>query len=525
MKKIASLLLAVIVCTSLVLSSCSPKNDEQQTNSSDNAAVSDEKVKLSFIAALNPATEDLNNSEFLKSAADEANVEISYECIFSDWSTKKAALLAAGDLPDAFVGAWVFTPQEVGANRDLFLPLQDLIKNNAPDIQKVIDADKNYKTVITELDSTIFYLTAKSAFRPMTYTSLQMNQEWLKNLNLKVPTTLEEFEAVLKAFKEKDANGNGDPNDEIPMYMSLTGDEAWSTMCFMGSFDCATSITSKFVVKNDKVVYQPITENYKKYVTWLAKLKTEGLMPEEVATAKWAQVSATLGNDVPIVGVTNAWLKDPINVAYQDQYAAIAPLTGPDGARFIAGSESAAVYEIAPSFVLSKTCKNPEAVIKFINSFYTPEKAIQINFGPVGKTLELVNDKYNMVDPPEGMDWDTWLYKNSVNGGWPCYISKEAESLFAAIPHADSAKMGIDEINRPFVKLEENIPVLKFNEDEIAELAIIETDINKYVDKMVAEWFVNGNVEGTWDKYIAELDKMGMPRYIEIYQTAYDAQK
>ncbi|HCA69426.1 MAG TPA: sugar ABC transporter substrate-binding protein, partial [Lachnospiraceae bacterium] len=33
---------------------------------------------------------------------------------------------------------------------------------------------------------------------------------------MEIPKTTEEFEAVLKAFKEKDANGNGDPNDEIP---------------------------------------------------------------------------------------------------------------------------------------------------------------------------------------------------------------------------------------------------------------------------------------------------------------------
>ena len=36
--------------------------------------------------------------------------------------------------------------------------------------------------------------------------------EWLDNLGLEVPTTYQEFEDVLTAFKEQDANGNGDPN-------------------------------------------------------------------------------------------------------------------------------------------------------------------------------------------------------------------------------------------------------------------------------------------------------------------------
>ena len=32
-----------------------------------------------------------------------------------------------------------------------------------------------------------------------------------------MPTTTDEYYEVLKAFKEQDANGNGDPNDEIPL--------------------------------------------------------------------------------------------------------------------------------------------------------------------------------------------------------------------------------------------------------------------------------------------------------------------
>ena len=43
-----------------------------------------------------------------------------------------------------------------------------------------------------------------------------IDRTWLKNVDMEMPTTLDEFYNVLVAFKEKDANGNGDPNDEIP---------------------------------------------------------------------------------------------------------------------------------------------------------------------------------------------------------------------------------------------------------------------------------------------------------------------
>ena len=43
-----------------------------------------------------------------------------------------------------------------------------------------------------------------------------MRKDWLDRLSLEVPTTWDEWVEVFKAFKEQDANGNGDPNDEIP---------------------------------------------------------------------------------------------------------------------------------------------------------------------------------------------------------------------------------------------------------------------------------------------------------------------
>lgn len=49
--------------------------------------------------------------------------------------------------------------------------------------------------------------------QPLVY----LNKTWLDNLGLTYPETVEELYTVLKAFKEQDANGNGDPNDEIPI--------------------------------------------------------------------------------------------------------------------------------------------------------------------------------------------------------------------------------------------------------------------------------------------------------------------
>ena len=49
------------------------------------------------------------------------------------------------------------------------------------------------------------------------YTRQFLNMDWMNRLNLQVPTTIDEFTDVLRAFRDNDANGDGDPTNEIPL--------------------------------------------------------------------------------------------------------------------------------------------------------------------------------------------------------------------------------------------------------------------------------------------------------------------
>ena len=46
--------------------------------------------------------------------------------------------------------------------------------------------------------------------------SCSYNKEWLDNVGMEAPTNIDEFYEVMKAFRDQDANGNGDASDEIP---------------------------------------------------------------------------------------------------------------------------------------------------------------------------------------------------------------------------------------------------------------------------------------------------------------------
>ena len=469
-------------------------------------------------------TDDLNDNEYLKSLAAQAGVKIEFDCIYTDWDAKKSTLLASGDLPDAFIGWEVLTSSEVSNNIPLFANLSELISQEAtPNLYAAMEGDQTYRNVCTDLDGNIYFLSDRMPFRPETYTSFLINKTWLDKLGLAVPETLDDLEKVLVAFRDQDPNGNG-VADELPCYMALTGDDAWSISAFMGAFGCSGSIVNLFALDGDRVVYQPLSDNFKEFMKWIAHLQAEKLLPSELATADDSQRSARMTNEVPIVGFTNVWDKSALGVAYQDEYIAIAPLAGPYGDRGVAANAAVSSYDGVPKFVMSKKCENQEALMKFIDLCFTPENSAQCFYGPIGTVLKQTDDGLIMVDPPEGMSWNAWKYKYAANGCWPLLGSPTVEALFASIPQCDSGKLDLVSVNEPY-KNTNTLPSLKFTQDESDELSIVKTDVDTFVKKKMTEWFANGGVDEEWDSYIQELHNMGVDTYIEIYQAAYDRQK
>ncbi|MBT2475185.1 ABC transporter substrate-binding protein, partial [Microbacterium sp. ISL-103] len=59
-----------------------------------------------------------------------------------------------------------------------------------------------------------------------------------------------------------------------------------------------------------------------------------------------------------------------------------------------------------------------------------------------------------------------------------------------------------------------------------AELAELQTNIATYITQAQAE-FVTGQRDiaddGAWDAYVADIEGLGLARYLELLQAAYDA--
>ena len=169
---------------------------------------------------------DFLESGVMKELEEKHGINIEWEIYYnSDWSEQKSLLLASGDLPDAFLGSICLNTSDMTQNKSLFLDLTDLInEENMPNLTSIFESDPEMKAVCTDRDGKIYSLPKKLGLRPEACgNSLYINKEWLDNLGLEIPTTYEELETVLEAFVTEDADGDGDPTNEIGYTNSARG--------------------------------------------------------------------------------------------------------------------------------------------------------------------------------------------------------------------------------------------------------------------------------------------------------------
>ena len=93
--------------------------------------------------------------------------------------------------------------------------MNDLIEEHAPNLKKFFDEKPHIKSAISAADGNMYYIPylpdgkyGRAYF---------IRYDWLDALELDVPETVDEFEAVLRAFKTQDPNGNGEA-DEVPYF-------------------------------------------------------------------------------------------------------------------------------------------------------------------------------------------------------------------------------------------------------------------------------------------------------------------
>lgn len=213
---------------------------------------------------------------------------------FSGLGSEKGALLAGGDIPDILIGPNVITDADFAQFTGLFQDLTELISTGGTNIQQMFTEKPETKLIATQLDGKIYGLPKYQRFWPDTVSRQYINKQWLDNLGLKEPTNWDELYNVLLAFKEKDANGDGDVNDEIPMDFApvgTTGFGYFQPQILLGSLGITLTDSSGqgYFTEGGQIKNYFVDDRYKQFVEFMNKCWQAGLINPEAFTQDYSK--------------------------------------------------------------------------------------------------------------------------------------------------------------------------------------------------------------------------------------------
>jgi len=526
--------MSALLISGLVVAGCSSGNGSKNA-SSENYELTDvsfpleEKVTLKFMTSSSPlAPSDPNEKLILQRLEEKTGVEIEWKNYTSDSFIEKRNLaMASGELPDAIFNAGYSDYELLKLAKDeAIVPVEELIEQHMPNLQKVLADAPEYKSMMTAPDGHIYAFpwieelgSDKESIHSVDAFPW-INVEWLTNLGLEMPTTTEELKEVLIAFKTQDPNGNGEA-DEIPMSF-IINDGGQDISFLFGSFGLGDNWDHTVVTNDGEVIFTSAQEGYKEGIKFFNDLFEEDLMDIEAFEQDWNTYVAK-GKEERY-GMYFTWDKANIS-GMNDKYDLMPALEGPDGHKNVARTNGMGFDRAR--MVITSANENLELTAKWIDQMYDPHQSVQNNWGTFGDETQ-----QNIFE----MDESAGMLKHlALNGtapvelrektsiGGPLAILDEYYGAVTTKPDDAAWRLGLmKDIMVPDMKADNIYPRVFFSIEDLDKISTIESDLIPYIERKKAEWITGGKVEEEWADYLTELDRLGLQEWLEIKQAGYD---
>ncbi|MFD0715426.1 ABC transporter substrate-binding protein [Paenibacillus sp. GCM10027626] len=443
-------------------------------------------------------------------------------------------MLASGEFPDVLFWSLSSIPRGLRGLVDdgIAIKLNDLIDEYAPNYKKQLEKYPEIKKYTMLDDGTIgaFYQLDPDP-RRLSYNGFMLRKDWLDKLGLQPPTTIDEWYTVLKAFKEKDPNGNGKA-DEIPYILakapggSPLGGEAQG----LTEFAAAWGVLDGFY--NDpatgKLQYGALQPQFKDFLTTMNQWYKEGLIDSEYAStdgkgrdtklqsnlggATFGYIGSGMGNNIKAARVSNP----------EFSLIGVAPPVGPAGKPYSFPPEM--LQKTGWAAIITKNNKNPIETVKMIDYFYSEEGQTYLNWGVEGESYEVVDGQKRFLpeitDNKEGKSPSQAIahYAFPINGFTKVMDFEPFKQINLSLPEqqetAEKWASGDTSLNTP--------TDLSYTTEEASQLMAIMNDINTYKNEMILKFIMGVEPLSKYDDFTKRLSDMGIEKAQKIYQDALD---
>ncbi len=553
-KRLLALLMAAAILGTMMLTGCAseesvstpteseastsePTSDSTTEEPTDNGPfpVSESPIDLTMVRLSWTGTfQDIDDKWKWQDYAEKTNVNVTFdEYPITSYQEELQLKLTTGDLPDAYY-QMIFSNEmifENGQNGNL-IPLNDLIAEHAPNIQKMFEDYPHVKKSVTMPDGNIYSLPWLSLDKLSASVRTYVNTTVIDELGMEVPNTIDELTAFMEAMKEQ--------NPEIYPLSFSNGNQGIFADTFSGAFGVGNAGLQGMAAHIDmgddgNVRFYKTSDDYRAMLTQMSDWYKAGLIhPESFTTldaARWVNMGEQ--NEVGVF----CWVSPSIigGPEVSENFTGISQFEGPNGDQIMSWID--ADVRGNWSFMITSENENPIETIKWVDYWYSEEGSVYSLAGSEGVTYEKNADgEYTLIGDALTAYDNNELYNviGHYGGFEPGITGMTYSEENQAIVDAVTNPLGLTKAEQYYVEdaddylnyMPDDIwPAFTATPEEAEELTIIATEISTYLTETLDK-FITGvldvNDDTVWDEYISDLNSLGAERYLEIKQAQYE---
>lgn len=440
-------------------------------------------------------------------------------------------MISGGEYPDLIHYDWgnaVSGGPDKAIEDDVILELTGLIEEYCPNLTAFLNEYPEIKATMTTDSGNVYcfpnvYPYFQDDVAIMCNRGVQIRADWLAELGLAQPETVEDWYTVLKAFKAKGTTEDGSPI--VPLVSRKLSEKTSMVRTFANAWD---GLGYDFYIDNGVVKFGPLEDDYREYLKTMNQWYEEGLIAPEFSTYGGKEHDALI-----TTGQAGAWLSGL--GAGMGVY--ITALGGTDdkieGVQFpVVDVGSVPKYNGADNYpfiglgiAITTKCKDIEAACRWLDYHYSEEGSRLLNWGIEGVSYELdaagIPQLTKLITGnPDGLSADVALGK---------YAMVSQLEAFAKDDRVEAIRMWNWPSQEAASKLWNGTdfsyrypPTVSLTAEEGAELAAILSDITTYRDEGVIKFILGTESMDHYDQFVQTIKSMDIERAIEIKQAAYD---